>query len=280
MRFLISSQECELLLAFECKSNLQELSELFNKDISVLSRNLKSIAKKSDLLEKQHGRWVLTDKGKALNAWSREAMYSQRLSLERQKSLKIAATREFASRILLPQARGLIGDEDISVSIISSDAGIERLILAGQADFGFDCGRPYSPSIAFKRIVRERFVTIAAPIFIERSHIADFSNLKDKDHLRFMRNEGAVWDLDVEASHYFGTFSDMASLREACKLGFGWAVIPYYAVKKELNEGSLVEVLGKEFADQKFGVWWLRERKNIAAWVERAAKWLEQQELC
>src|SRR5580704_2870576 len=31
MRFLISSQECELLLAFECKSNLQELSELFNK---------------------------------------------------------------------------------------------------------------------------------------------------------------------------------------------------------------------------------------------------------
>lgn len=279
MWFLVSSQECELLLAFEGKGNLEYLSSHFNKDISVISRNLKAIAKKSNLLEKQNGRWVLTEQGKALNAWSRDAIYSQRLTLERQKSIKIASTREFASRVLLPKSRELIGDENISVSILASDASIERLILSGQADVGFDCGRPNSPSIAFKRIARERFVVVAAKAFIERFGITSFSDLTEQNHLRSLRNEGNVWDLAVEATHYFGTFSDMANLREACILGLGWAVIPYYMVKKELDAGSLIEVLGKEYPEQKFGVWWLRESKNLAPWIEKATLWLEKQEL-
>lgn len=280
MRFLMSSQECELLLAFEQKTNLLELSEFLKKDISVLSRNLKTIAEKSDVLEKQQGRWVLTEKGKALNVWTREVCHSQRLALERQKTIKIAATREFASRVLLKSTRSLIGDEDISVSIISSDTGIERHILTGLADFGFDCGRPHSPNVAFKRLINERFVVVASKEFIERFNIRDFADLPNRDHLKFMRTEGTVWDLDVEARHYFGTFSDMANLREACLLGYGWAVIPFYMVKKEIDDKRLCIIKGKEFPDQKFGVFWLRDRKNLLPWIEKATAWLLKQDLC
>lgn len=280
MRFIVTSQECELLLAFEAKTNLEDLALLLKKDVSVVSRNLKSISQKNNLLEKQNGKWVLTEKGRALNNWTRDAIYCQRLSLEQQQNIKIASTREFASRVLLPNCADLVEIGSASLSIISTDAGIERLILAGNADFGFDCGRPNNPSIAFKRLIRERFVVVASPSFVEKFNINCFDDLEDKHLLRFMRNEGSVWDLDTVAHYSFGTFSDMANVRDASRLGYGWAVIPYYMVKKEIDDGDLVIVSGKEFPDQMFGVWWLRERKNLSSWIEKASAWLLRQELC
>ena len=264
---------------FEQKSSLMELAQALHKDVSVVSRNLKAVSEKFDVLEKRFGRWVLTEKGKAINAWSKEAIFTQRLTLGQQKSIRIATTREFASRVLLPSTRALIGEEDISVSIVTSDAGIEKFILTGKADFGFDCGRPQSPSIAFKRLVSERFVVVAAPRFVERYSIKHFDDLCDQSHLKFMRTEGSVWDLDVDANQYFGTFGDMSNLREACVLGYGWAVMPYYMVKQEIASGELTQIHGKSFPDQKFGVWWQRGRSSILPWVERAAQWLAKQNL-
>ena len=55
--------------------------------------------------------------------------------------------------------------------------------------------------------------------------------------------------------------------------------MPFYAVRKELENKSLVSVSAKDFPEQKFGVWLLRERKNLSRWIEKASKWLEQQAL-
>ncbi|USN50449.1 MAG: substrate-binding domain-containing protein [Myxococcales bacterium] len=280
MRFLLTSQECELLLRFEENSSLVELAKALHKDVSVVSRNLKAISHKFDVLKKHQGRWILTEKGKSINAWSKEAIFSQQLSLGQQKNIRIATTREFASRILLPKIKMLIGEQDISVSIVTSDSGIENYILSGKADFGFDCGRPQSPGVAFKRLVRERFAIVASPNFTKKYSIKHFDDLDDKNHLKFMRAEGAVLDLDVNTTQYFGTFGDISNLRQACVLGYGWAVMPYYMVKKEIEEGALIEITGTHFPDQKFGVWWQRDRASIIPWIHRASEWLSKQNLC
>lgn len=280
MGFLLTSKECELLLAFEQKTSLEDLAAALHKDISVISRNLKSIALKSPLLEKQHGKWVLTDKGKTLNMWTREAMVSQRLAMDKQESIKIATTREFANRVLLPSIKSLVDEERYFVSIIANDSGVEQTLLAGNADFGFDCGRPYSPNVAYKRLIHERFVVVASPSFIHAYNIGIFADLPKMQHLRFIRSEGAVWDMDTEPRrHLFGSFNDMANIREASLLGYGWAIMPFYMVKKEIAEGRLVAIPGHEFPDQKFGVWWLRERQNLASWIAKASTWLLAQNL-
>jgi DNA-binding transcriptional LysR family regulator len=279
LRFPLTSQECEILLEFEQNSSLAELSKALGKDISVVSRNLKSIAEHSDVLEKKNGRWSISDKGIALNQWTREALFSQRLVLSRQKSIKVATTREFAARVLMPHTRELLGDEDISISIISSDDGIEKLILNGEADFGFDCGRPKDPIISFKRVVPEPFALVAAPRFIKRNKIKDFKDIREHSRLGFSRSEGKILDLSVEATRYFGNFSDIATLREACLLGYGWAILPYYTVARELELKKLKVIPGLKIEDEKFGVWWLRERQSVQPWVKRALKWLKAQNL-
>lgn len=277
-RFGLSSQECEILLEFERAPSLQALADQLHKDISVVSRNLKSISEKSDVLEKRNGRWALTHKGLALNKWTEEAIFSQNLTLSRQKSLKIATTREFASRILVPQTRALIGDDNLTVSLVSSDDGIESLLLAGEADFGFDCGRPQSPLIAFKRVARESFALVASPQFIKKNKVKTFEDVREHQHLKFTRSKSSILDLDVDANHYYGTFSDISTMREACKLSYGWAILPYYTVVTEIQTGKLKTIPGLKIEDAKFGVWWLRERKTLLPWIKRATQWLKSQE--
>ncbi len=278
MKFELSSTECEIVYQFERTQSLEELAIKLGKDISVVSRNIKAIAEKSSVFEKRNGRWSLTDKGLALNKWTEESIYSQRLVLNQQKSITVAATREFASRILLPKINDLTNESEATVSIVSSDNGIERLLLSGQADFGFDCGRPTDPLIAHKTVARESFALVASKEFIKKNKIKHKSDLKDSDYLHFTRSALYILGNDEGAKRSFGTFSDISTLREACKLGYGWSILPYYTVVSELKEGSLKIIPGHKSQAMMFGVWWVRERKSISPWVEKALTWLSEQE--
>jgi DNA-binding transcriptional LysR family regulator len=248
-------------------------------DPSVISRRLKNLALDHQVLEKRSGKWEINQRSESLVEWARDAIYSQKLALNRQKSLKIATTREFASRKLIPHVRELVGEDDITISFMTSDEGIEHLITSGQADFGFDCGRPRDPSISFKRVVNEQFVTIANPTFIKKFKIKTFDDLNELDRLRFARTENSILDLQVESATYFGTFSDISSLREACILGYGWAILPYYTVEREIKNKLLKVIKGQSIQNERYGVWWLRERSSLQPWIKRATSWLSKQKL-
>jgi DNA-binding transcriptional LysR family regulator len=278
MKFELSSHECEIVYQFERNQTLEELALKLGKDISVVSRNLKSIAEKSNVFEKRNGRWTLTDKGMALNKWTEESIYSQRLILNQQKSVNIASPREFATRILMPTIRDFTSDSDTTVSIMSSDNGIENLLLSGQADFGFDCGRPNDPLIAFKTVAKESFALVASKEFIKKNKIKAKADLSDLDYLHFTRSSLFILGNDGGNKRSFGTFSDISTLREACKLGHGWSILPYYTVVNELREGTLKIIPGHKSNHMMFGVWWVRERKSITPWVEKAVLWLQDQE--
>ena len=71
-RFPITSEQMELLLAFEATGNLERLSEVLAKDSSVVSRNLQKLASERPVLAKAGGRWRITPLGRQLNVLSRE----------------------------------------------------------------------------------------------------------------------------------------------------------------------------------------------------------------
>lgn len=92
VRFPLTSEQCELLVAFEQAGSLPRLSELVHKDVSVLSRNLSALAE-SGVLEKRANRWALTALGRQVNQWTRKVANSQERLLRQQSQLKMSGSR-------------------------------------------------------------------------------------------------------------------------------------------------------------------------------------------
>ena len=73
-RFLLSSEDCELLLEFELSGSIASVAQSMNKDPSGVSRQLSKISSCYPAIEKRQGRWVLTEVGKRLNNYSRDML--------------------------------------------------------------------------------------------------------------------------------------------------------------------------------------------------------------
>lgn len=71
-KFPISSDQIELLLAFERAGSLEELSDVMAKDPSVISRRLKDLASLAPVIIKVGGRWQITSLGRQLNSFHRQ----------------------------------------------------------------------------------------------------------------------------------------------------------------------------------------------------------------
>jgi nicotinamidase-related amidase len=76
-KFPLSSDQMELLLAFEKAGSLEGLSDLMAKDASVVSRRLKEMADLHPVILKVGGRWQITSLGRQINALNRD--YLERL---------------------------------------------------------------------------------------------------------------------------------------------------------------------------------------------------------
>lgn len=96
LRFSLTSDQLELLLAFENSQGLNHLSEMMARDPSVISRNLQKIAEESPVLKKVRGRWELTPLGVQMNEQTRLylekqiALLSPNSSVERTKISTLA----------------------------------------------------------------------------------------------------------------------------------------------------------------------------------------------
>ncbi|MBK6695391.1 MAG: substrate-binding domain-containing protein [Myxococcales bacterium] len=274
--FGLSSEQCELLLAFETAPSLEALARALSRDASVLSRQLQRIAQDTPALEKTHGRWRLTPLGKQLAAWTRDAIVSQRRALSQPTVLRLASTREFAARVLAPRLGQLFqADPTTSFSLFAFEDGVERHLLSGEADIGFDCGRPTDPELRFRQVVPEPFAVVAAPSFVERHGVQTGPDLLPLENLQYQRaTASTLLGLHDMVPNVRATFNDVASVREACSAALGWAVLPTYAVRRELDLGTLVALGGFEVPEEHFGVFWLRERPALEVWVERCVAWL------
>jgi len=275
-RFGLTSEQCELLVAFETAPSLEALARVLGRDASVLSRQLQRIAQEAPALEKTHGRWRLTPLGRQLASWARDAIASQRRALGQPMVVRLASTREFTARVLAPRLGELLAEEETTiVSLFAAEEGVEKRLLAGEADIGFDCGRPTDPEIRFRQVVPEPFSVVAAPGFVERHGVEAARELIPLSNLQYQRATAtALLGLPDEVPKVRATFNDIASVREACIAGLGWAVLPTYSVRRELDGGMLRSLPGYDVPEEHFGVWWLRERPALEMWVDRCVKWL------
>lgn len=281
-QFLLTSEDCELLLKFEQYPSLQDLCKQMGRDHSIIARALKRISEKFPVVEKKAGKWILTDLGRKINESSKTALAGQATILNERSSLRIGTNREFASRIIAPEIKILKKMfPKTNFSIHTFELGTEAALLQGQIDVGFDCDRPYSPEIAYKLVLDEPIIAVATKEFIkENRKIISEDRYLELPHLLCERlHPDKILSRSDNQLFIECRFNDIATTREACVQGVGWALLPVYAIKKELEQGKLQKIEGKIFGKSKYGVWWLRSRTHLKDTSELLIQWLNTQEL-
>jgi DNA-binding transcriptional LysR family regulator len=276
-RFPLSTSELELLVALEAGHGLSALAEIFGRDASVISRQLKRLAEVAPVIDKVKGRWTLNAQGRRLALWARGAAMSLHRSLARRSALRIGTNREFAARVLGPQvAQFLRGfDESAELVVVTNESGVEELLLAGEVDVGFDCGRPHNPEVRFKMVKSEPFAICGAKSIFSPMPTS-LEELLARPCLEYTRVTLARYlRLGAEIAPR-AHFNDLAALRAACAAGLGWTILPLYCVRDELAEGSLVRCDAVEIQPDHYGVWWLRGANPPDGLVEHAIRWLEK----
>lgn len=277
MNFRLTSTELELLLHFEANSSLESLSQALGRDPTVISRQLKKISEKGDYLMKSSRRWKITEAGKKLNQATKDFLLAQEKIHLSQLHITIGSTREFCSRILVPNIESLKQTLGVSsISIISSDGSIESLLLQGKIDLGFDCERPYSPEVRYKQVLNEPISPVVAKSnYKQYKGIKKFKELEKFPHILCGRlNPDAISKTAFTLKESPEFTNDIAIARELCLAGTSWALLPHYVVKEEIKNNKLKVIADISFNYVKFGVWCLRERKTIASIYQKAIQWL------
>ncbi len=281
-RFPFSSEQCELILAFEAAPTLSALAQHFGRDISVVSRSLAKIAEKLSVVEKKSGRWILTDMGRKLNNHTRDSMQFQHSLAQKQTLLRIGTNREFAARIVGPRLKELLQIFPQTIlNIHSFESGTETPLLEGLIDIGLDCERPFAPEIAYKLFLDEKIVAVSHPRFFKKYQpLIQGGELGKLPHLLCDRLfPDRILELSENQMEIIARFNDIATARSACIAGLGWALLPLYAVQTEIDNGELQIIETIRRGTSKYGVWWLRGRVNLKPQVERLSNWLKTVEI-
>ncbi|MEM7647456.1 MAG: substrate-binding domain-containing protein [Pseudomonadota bacterium] len=274
-RMLLNSDDSELLIAFEMGKTVEKTAQIIGKDPSGVSRQLTRVSKLCAAVEKRDGKWALTETGRELAAATKEFIRTQNQLSQQKSVLKIGTNREFGSRMFAnhyQKLQKLFPRTHFSISTYES--GTEEALLFGKIDIGIDCEKPINPTIGFRYFATDPVIAVCTPEF-SKKHKAEIkkNDLSTLPHLLCDRLfphlfSGELIEVDVHAS-----FNDIATTRSMCLAGHGWALLPRYAVREELNMKSLVQMSKKSWSDVQYGVWWSRDRnidKNI---VKQIIQW-------
>lgn len=88
--FALSTEQHEVLIAFEEAATLSEAARRLRRDASVVSRTLKTIAETAPLVEKHLGRWRITPLGRQFNRLTKSFLQTQTKLLHQSSSLRLA----------------------------------------------------------------------------------------------------------------------------------------------------------------------------------------------
>lgn len=282
LRFVFSSEELELLAAIEGNPGLEKIAEAYGRDPTVISRMLKRISEKGPVIEKISGRWRLTDQGRKLNSLTKDTWLAQKAILHEEIVIRIGSNREFVPRVLAPELEILSKRMGLSSLVIKSfEDGGERALLEGQIDIALDCGKPFSSDISFKTCAPEPISIVCSPEFFKKHREAFKKNqYGDLPMISCDRLPLRVYDPGAKTplvQPY--QFNDIAGARAACINGLGWMFAPLYAVKSELKAKQLVKPYARDWAIEKYGVWYLRERVHLQSYVKILEDWLSKVQL-
>ncbi|MBC7429631.1 MAG: isochorismatase family protein [Bacteriovorax sp.] len=101
LKFSLSSDQLELLVAFANSEGLGKLAETMGKDPSVVSRSLQKIAEEFPVLVKVKGRWELTPLGHQTNELSKQFIQKQNALLPLKKNNEANENYIFDKSVLI-----------------------------------------------------------------------------------------------------------------------------------------------------------------------------------
>ena len=129
-RFLLDSDQLELLLSFEESKGLSQLAEVMAKDPSVISRGLQRIAEAYPVLIKNRGRWELTPLGRELNAVTKEALLQQKnlLGSAIQNKSKVSLLSKNTALVIINAQCGLLDATQLGRNNSDAEKNIETLL--------------------------------------------------------------------------------------------------------------------------------------------------------
>lgn len=129
-RIRLSSDQLELLLAFEECHGLNHLAETMAKDPSVVSRGLQKIAEEYPVLVKVKGRWELTPVGYKMNALTKKFIEQQSHLLDPTQIKRPSGTTlsNHAALIVINAQIGLLDATQLGRNNLEAEKNIARLL--------------------------------------------------------------------------------------------------------------------------------------------------------
>ncbi len=132
-RFPLTSEQLELLLAYEQSKSLQDLAGAMAKDSSVISRNLQRLADTAPVLVKVKGRWQLTPLGLQINSNSRTYLRDLAQILDAKSSSMSPPCRNHfrgAALIVINAQKGLLAPLKADSNIENAEHKIARIMTS------------------------------------------------------------------------------------------------------------------------------------------------------
>lgn len=131
LQFALTSEQLELLLAFEQAKGLSHLAELMARDPSVVSRNLQRIAESFPVLIKVKGRWEITPLGVQINQRTKAYLEEQNKIFSEIKKIakqNISTDLNHSILIVINAQNGLLDATQEGRNNLEAEKNIERII--------------------------------------------------------------------------------------------------------------------------------------------------------
>lgn len=241
LRFALSSDQLELLMAFENSNGLTELAETMAKDASVVSRNLQRIAENCPVLKKVKGRWELTPLGSQVNQETHAYLNKQNqlfstieqnqksFSISSQSALVIINAQNGLFDLTLPGRKNSEAEENIQKALNHWRAKGQKIIHVKHIS-------EKSDSIFYKNARGSDFLEFSKPqqneVVIEKTKSSAFTDTElnsilEKENITTIVLAGFTANECIDAT-----------AREAATLGFETYVIGDATATFDLRDPS------------------------------------------
>jgi DNA-binding transcriptional LysR family regulator len=279
-KFIISSDDCLILKAFNETQSLREAALLLKCDPAGLTRRVQNISNEYGLIQKVNNRWQLTGEGKALVAWTESSIQSQKKTLSGKNTIRIASTMWFAEQVLIPKFSKLkkAFDQNISFSFSVPNKNFESVLIEGSADFVIACHPPESPEIEHKKVCEEKWMIIVPASWKLKSNIP-ITELRNRPFIR--NSEMNTYLFIPELAHFEQEseiiFDNLIGIRTALKEGLGWSIVPKLLVQEYFNKEELTEIsYDLVMNDRKVCLWWMRNSQGSRKISPKLNHWLKE----
>jgi LysR family transcriptional regulator, repressor for citA len=248
------------ITAAECE-NFRRTAEILYISQPSVTVHIKALEKEvgAVLFHREGKRIKLTEEGKRYLIHAKELMSVYQRGLEDMKSLSQGYTSQFAIAIspliadtILPSVlkRYLSKNPNVEINVkIIESMEIEKAVLEEEVDIGLSCLNSTNPELVCKPLYQDEVILVAAQDGrdSESAPPLDEGEVLSSNYL-LTNNHPGYWDVllkqikNVYPSQKMMKVSQVHITKRFIKEGLGVSFLPISTVRRELLEGTLLEV--------------------------------------